>query len=187
MIIIDKPSTIHAVSPGGRCTIVDTRGDVHYTREMTRGRKFQANIPNPGKYFCNFQVKEKTDLIHYPVEVDLPKPDRNFKKTRPVEYWPELTGTPARNYFVMGLIVVGPKFRRLPFPVRLFILEHEMGHFKYADETHCDLYALDKVINEHKQNYSQAFNALYEVLNMNSPENLSRVKEIYKHCKFIKK
>jgi len=187
-ISTDKPLTIKArYLNNGPAVICDLRGDVLYKRSFSSPRYFELNLPYSGNFIARgFDVISKKELVKDTIKTDLPEPDRNYEKKFPVLYDEKLTGTPARNYYEKGIIVVGPKFKKLTYPVRLFILLHENAHFLYSDEKNADLWAFKQFIEKYGQNYSQAIQALKDVLNLKNEYNKQRVINIYKHCKLIK-
>lgn len=116
---------------------------------------------------------------------------------------PELTGSPARVFTKQGRIEKGSDFYKLPKPVRVFVLLHEVGHFFYGitdavineankmsetdgreyirkkrndSEIKCDLFALIRFLKM-GYNRSTAFYSLKTVLSR-SQDNVKRVKEL---------
>lgn len=170
--------------PPIRFEVYDERGKLYYFREL--GGKFDAvkfNICHKGHYtFSEPCIVEKiTDIEIIPVNVELPPPDRNRMKPVSIVYNKSLLTTPARMFSHEGRIEVGPRFKKYPFPVRLFILCHELGHLLYKDEENADLYAC-KIYIENGYNKSNAFYSLSKVLKVNV-RNENRILKMFKNLR----
>lgn len=182
--ISDKVTITGYVPKPTRVYVTFMNGDIFYFRDIFKPGYFEINMPLPGLFdLHNFKVvKVEPIKISYP-NFKLKKPDRNFKKKFPVRIDANLTGTPARNYFVRGEIVVSKRFLRLPFMARLFILLHEDGHFLYISEKDADKYALyHLLINGY--NNSSAYYSLKDVLNMAANVNKGRLRNILNHSNY---
>lgn len=178
---VEQPSTIYLsfTTPPDVVKVFHS-GQVYFFRYLKKDMyKIKFNVIHTGRYFCDNGNIEKIVAIEIqPLKVNLPTPDRNRIKPYKFVYSEELkNGTPARNFTAKGLIEYGDKFRALPFPCRLFILLHEIGHFYYEKETDCDLFAAYHFIKMGYNN-STAFYSISEVLK-NSPENTKRVMELF--------
>ena len=165
-----------------RFELYDERGKVYFFREL--GGKFGSikfNICKKGFYrFSEPCIVNKIVPIEIkPFGVDLPPIDRDRAQSVKVVYNPDLKNTPARIFSKKGIIEVGPRFKTFPFPTRLFILCHEVGHLFYSQEEDADLYAC-KIFLENGYNKSSAFYALSRVLKINL-RNKNRILKIFKH------
>lgn len=182
--ISDKVTITGYVDRPTRVYITFMNGDIFYFRDIFKAGYFEINMPLYGLFdLHNFKVAKIEPIkISYP-NFELKKPDRYFKKKLPIRTDATLTGTPARNYFVKGEIVLGEKFWRLPFMARLFILLHEHGHFLYRSEKDADKFALYHLL-KNGYNNSSAYYSLKDVLNMAATVNKERVKNILNHSNY---
>lgn len=157
------------------------KNELYYFRNL--GGKFykiKFNVKHPGKYFIDVDC---ANIKVIPIEItplnfELPEPDRQRLKPFQFIYNSELTGTPARNYTNTGIIEYSSYFKTLPFPLRLFILLHEIGHFYYKDEENADAYAA-KVFIDNGYNESTAIYALTKVLHP-TDKNEKRILSLFK-------
>lgn len=150
------------------------------------GGKFehiQINLCHAGQYSCNCgEIEKITPIEISPLELNLPSPDRDRIKPYTIKFNKELTGSPARNFTKSGIIEIGTRFFLFPYPIRVFILLHEIGHFYYKDEINCDLFAANEFIKMGYNN-STAMYALTKVLNCNSALNQNRIETLFKNLK----
>ena len=72
-------------------------------------------------------------------------------------------------------------FYNFPYPIRVFILNHELGHMKWVTESHCDMYALKNCL-ERGHNYSNLLYAQSLILSA-SAENVARQLKIFNELK----
>ena len=179
---ITKPSTVILALPG-QCVRVNVffNGQLYFFREIQgKHSEIKFNLVHPGKYEVNKgEVKQILPIQITPLDFTMPEPDRNRMKEYKIIHNPTLQGTPARNFTKTGLIETGVNFWKFPFPVRLFILLHEIGHFYYSDETNCDLFAA-KTFVKMGYNNSTAYYSLSKVLHP-SEKNNERLKQLFKH------
>lgn len=141
------------------------------------------NVCHAGTYKTDRGIIDKIVPIEIePLNFDLPVPDRNRMKEFKIIHNPNLplTGTPARNFTHKGIIETGLKYKTLPFPIRLFILLHEIAHFYYKDEEKCDLWAA-KMYVQKGYNNSMAYYSLSMVLNCVTDRNQDRLKNLFNH------
>lgn len=177
-----KPSTISVTLPGYayRFELYNEKGDLYYFRDIADGQKeIKFNVQRAGTFTSNvdlFKV-EINDLKINQLNTPLPKPqkERTAKQIK-IVYNPNLTGTPARNFYKLGIIEVGDKFMQQPYPVKVFIICHEIGHFFYHDEELADLFAAKLYIKK-GFNRSTALHALTDILNFESNVNKDRLKK----------
>lgn len=161
---------------------VFNNGKLYFFRELGgKHQRIKFNVCHPG----NYTISEEADTISvkpisiHPLKIKLPPPQRNeFKKFR-FKKNDALKGTPARHFYQIGLIELGPEYYKQPFPIRLFIILHEIGHFFYKDENLADLYAA-KLFIENGYNNSTALYSLTKVLNSQSFLNNERVMKLFK-------
>jgi hypothetical protein len=142
----------------------------------------QFNINHKGTYKIDVDCI-KIDVLPQtitPLNVTLPPKERDRMKHFKFVYNPDLKGTPARNYSIEGVIEYGDAFKALPFPVKLFVLCHEIGHFYYHTEKWADLYAA-KIFVDNGYNLSTAIYSLTCVLNTNSARNEDRINSLFKN------
>lgn len=183
-ITIDFPSTVYirfmTEMPKLFCCITGNTGIVEYFRYLDgRTPRMKFNLVPSADYYCNvpFEV-----LKIVPVEIpdlpSLPPPERDRYSGEPeVVYDASWTVSPASNFTQDNRIIVGPAWKNLIPPIRLFILLHEGGHFFYATEEHCDLYAF---VNFMRMGYnkSTAYYSLAKVLRK-SPSMVQRIKILF--------
>lgn len=165
---------IEVLKPVDSFTITDEKGRIYFYRLLPNGCKnFKVNIPDPGVY--NFSVdaviKEKPLIVIPEVfKIRLPKRERNRDKNYFIEHDPNQIESPAIIYTDIGRIVTGKKFKELPIPMRIFVLLHEIGHFRYSTEKFCDLYAAIEFIKL-GYNPSTAIYCLTDVLRNSAGKN----------------
>ena len=135
------------------------KGKVYFFREL--GGKFKElhfNICAKGHYIISEDCSsiEVKDIIIYEVKGELPPPDRSgFKPVKFVDN-KDLITSPARTFRKTGVIEKGKNFYNYPYPVRVFILCHEIGHFFYKSEENADFFACKL--------FEQTFNAFNNLL-----------------------
>lgn len=164
-----------------RFEIFDAKGRLFFFRDLSEKNKvIKVNVARPGTYTTNVVCK----ITVLPLEIidipdGLPPLQKNFLPDQiKYRYNPELKGTPARNFYKHGVIEFGREFLNQPYPIRVFILCHEIGHFYYHDEDLADHFAV-KLYLKMGYNKSMALHALKDVLNMESQQNHKRVKKIF--------
>ena len=160
-------------------------GKLYFFRELNGGFKnIKFNVCHPGNYEINTDVEsiKVLPLKIHPLKIKLPPKQRSFFKPFRFKKNNQLEGTPARHFYQIGLIELGKSFYKQAYPIRLFILCHEIGHFFYKDEILADLYAA-KIFIDNGYNNSTALYALTKVLNSDSEQNYERVLELFKILK----
>lgn len=165
-----------------RVEVYNDKGKVYFFREL--GGKFETinfNICHKGHYTISEDCIsiEVNPIKIFPVNVKLPPKDRNRFKEVTFEHNDSLIITPARINTKTGKIETGRTFKNFPFPVRLFILCHEVGHFFYSKEEDADLFACKLYVNN-GYNKSNALYSLTKVLKTGLP-NKKRVQELFNH------
>lgn len=143
----------------------------------------KVNLPHVGTYSGdNGEIESVCPIEIEPLNIKLPYPDRDRMKQFIIKHNPLLTGSPARNFTQTGIIETGTRYKTAPFPIRLFILLHEIGHFLYKNEDNCDAWAAKQFIAMGYNN-STAIYALTKVLNCESPTNKQRILKLFNHLK----
>lgn len=157
-------------------------GMLYFFRDLDKKfNHIKINIKHKGVY----NIDNGKILNILPIEINklsynLPEPDRDRLKRFIIVKNYNLKGSPARNFTNKGVIEIGENFFKLPFPVRLYVLLHEVAHFFYESEINCDLWAAKKFI-EMGYNNSTAFYALSKVLNCQSKSNEERIAILFNH------
>lgn len=157
-------------------------GMLYFFRETEGQKRLKFNLAQAGIFTLNC-IPDTFDILPisiHPLKINLPTPDRQEDKKFTIVFNPGLTDTPARNFFKKGLIEVGTNFVKQPYPIRVFILLHEIAHFKYSDESNCDLWAAQEFIKKGFNN-STAYYALKNVLNPGSVRNQQRIIKLFKN------
>lgn len=148
----NKPSTynIEFFDRVNKFTIYNEKNEVYYYRYLPDDiNSISVNIPDTGIYHFELNGDVKMFPLRIAKEIydiKLPKQERNREKEYHIVHDNKLTGTPALIYTETGLIVTGREFKKYPPPIRVFILLHEIGHFKYETEKYCDLYAFTEFV-----------------------------------------
>lgn len=186
VINLKERSTIYLRLPGkpDRVDAFYQNGQLHFFRFINgKYDKIKFNLTRPGMYnITDGEIEKIVPIEIEPLNIILPEPDRDRLKPYKIVYNPNLKGTPARNFTLKGIIEYGDKFKALPYPVRVFILLHEVGHFHFKNETLCDLFAAREYIKAGFNN-SVACYSLLNVLNRNSPENMERCRVLFDNLK----
>ncbi len=166
----------------GILKVYDSKGRLYFFRDINGQQRLKFNIAKADNFTlnCDVDTVEVLPLSIHLLNVSLPAPDRNDYKKYSIVYNPELTGTPARNFFRKGLIEVGTQFKKQPYPIRVFILLHEIAHFYYSSEENCDIWAAQEFIKRGYNN-STAFYALKNVLQFKSERNKARLVNLFKN------
>lgn len=164
-----------------RVEVYNDKGKVYFFREL--GGKFESikfNVAHKGHYSISEDCKsiEVKDIVIDEIKQQLPTPDRKGFKPLKFVNNPDLITSPARAFRKTGIIEKGKLFYTLPFPIRVFILCHEIGHFFYKDEDNADLFAV-KLYVKNGYNRSVAIYSLTKVLNP-TPKNIIRVEKLFK-------
>lgn len=150
--------------------------------------RLKFNVPLPGEYEANVPIEIiKTCPIEIPVLSlpVLPPADRNRWTDDPEIVFNPSLQTIARNFTNIGIIEVGPRFAELIPPMKVFIIEHEKGHFLYSDEFNADLFALVNFVRK-GYNVSTAYYTLEKYLSK-SRQQVDRLKEMFKKINNVQK
>lgn len=179
---ITSPSTVYISFTGEMpklFLVYSGNGVVEYFRYLDgRTPRMKFNLVETDDYTCNVPC----DIIKIvPVEIPklpiLPPAERDRYKGDPeIILDANWTVSPASNFTQDNVIVCGPAWMALIPPVRLFILLHEGGHFFYATEEYCDLFAFVSFMRM-GYNKSTAFYTLSKVLRK-SPQTIDRIKTL---------
>lgn len=168
-----------------RFEIYDSRGNLYFFRYLDETKRdINVNIAHAGTYTTNGNAYITVKNFQEPaLNFDLPEREKSYFRGKfNYRYNPDLKGTPARHFFKKGLIEIGPLFYVLPFPVRVFILCHEIGHCFYSDEKKADMFACFLFL-KNGYNKTTAIHSLMDVLNLRSSANVERVNHINKILK----
>jgi hypothetical protein len=188
---IDKPCTVYVKLPQSPDTfnLYDSNNKLYYFRFLTGEQYIKFNIPDNGIYHSDSSfIVENIGAIELPYWLPhLPYADRNRYKHEPdIIVNPAINGeTPARNFTDESIIEVSDEFLAFPLPIQRFLQLHEIGHYFYADEFNCDLYAFVNFMRE-GYNSSTAFYSLSCILKQ-SRENMDRIREMYDNIQSITK
>lgn len=183
-----SPSTIYVFIPV-KTEVVKVfccqKGLYYFRYLLPETENIKINIPHPGKYEISAGFITKVTPIEIePLLCNEPEPDRQREKRYIIKYNHSLTGSPARNFTHKGIIEVGQRFYRFPFALRVFILLHEVAHFKYSKEEDCDLWAAIQFIKMGYNN-STALYAITKVLK-NSDMKQNRANELFNKLNKVK-
>lgn len=188
-IDLKKPSTITAEKEeAGAVQMIDKFGRLWYFRPQMKAGLFKFNQPYAGRFFCRGFTPVKIEpLSHIRYDIDLPKFEReNNPELKSIEAG--LIGhSPALVFAKQGRVIIDKeKFAKMPPPVRLFVLLHEMGHRHYTTEHYCDIFALKKFL-EMGFNPSTAFLSLSRILDTKEGKrgtaNTARIKQLFELIK----
>ena len=165
-----------------RFVIFDSYGKIYFFRDLSkRNYQIKVNIAKADTFTTNVNCKievlpfQKTHL-----NIVLPPKEKNFyRENFEYRYNENLKGTPARNFYKEGIIEIGPNFLPLPYPIRVFILCHEIGHCFYHDEQSADLFGCWLYL-KNGYNSSMALHSLTDVLNKKSDKNRERINNLLK-------
>lgn len=162
-------------------TLRDKNNSIYFYRYLPNGCKnIRVNIPDEGVYsFDNDAL-----LIRKPLKINsgiysikLPPHERDRVKDYFIKHDPNQTKSPALIYTGTGMIVTGANFGKYPPPIRVFILLHELAHFRYKTEKYCDLWAFVEFVKM-GYNPSTAIYCLTDVLKSNAG-NDERINYLY--------
>jgi len=163
--------------------VYDSNGNVYYFRHLSeKQNEIKFNIAHKGIYQTNvsFEKLQVTPIEIKLMDIELPPYQKNFATNYDFVRNDNLTGTPARNFYKKGIIEYGgDDFWKQPFPIRVFILCHELGHSYYHDEQLADLWGCQKFLKL-GYNASSAYYALKDVLNYENPVNRKRILNLVK-------
>jgi len=171
-----------------RFCVYNGYGDLYFFRDLAPDQhEIKFNIAHPGKYSTNVNcesIKVEPIRIHNLDIVLPPHQKEHYPKDGKFiyRYNPELIGTPARNFYRLGLIELGENFFTQPYPVQEFILDHERGHSFYHDEDLADMYAAKTYISRGFNN-STALHSLTDVLKSPGVQNKERIDKLFKILK----
>ena len=186
MLTVNKPETIYIKFRGElprMFELFDCKNNRVYFQRYLDGKtpRIKFNIPNIGRYKTanNFEILKRVDIEIPKLDFSLPPFERDRIKDSTIIFNPDLANTPARIFTNEGVIEKGRDFYKYPFPIRVFFLLHEYGHFYYKTEMYCDLFALVNFL-QMGYNMSTAIYALTNVLRR-TPENKERILYIYNH------
>lgn len=165
-----------------RFEVLNDNAKVYFFRELdNKFLNVKFNICHKGFYTMSEEC-ESIDVLPIQIvksNIQLPPIERNRFRDFKIVYNKNLMSTPARNFTFSGIIETGRNFNTYAYPIRLFILCHEVGHFFYAKEENADLYAC-KIFLENGYNPSSALYALTRVLNANI-NNKKRILNLFKN------
>lgn len=182
-IKIDRPSTVYISFPEimpKSFVVTASNGDIEYFRFLDgQTPRIKFNLVVSDEYESNVPIViVKIVGIEIPELPLLPPPERDRYQGDPqIIYDPNWTESIASCFTDQNVIVHGPKWAALIPPVQLFIDLHEMGHFFYATEEYCDLYAFVNFLRM-GYNRSTAFYTLQRVLKK-TPQNGARLKYLF--------
>jgi hypothetical protein len=168
-----------------RFVIYNSRGDIYFFRDLTENnRTIKVNIKHSDIYTTNADAFYSVGPFEQTfVNSDIPDFEKFFYSGKfKFRFNPNLKGTPARHFYKKNIIETGPNFYKYPFPIRVFILCHEVAHCFYSDEMKADTFACLLYI-KNGYNKSMALHSLTDVLNMKSTQNRERVNNLIKILK----
>lgn len=165
--------------------LTDQAGEKYFFRWLDgKTPRIKFNIPDEGVYTPNVDIQViKSVPIEIPSNLPtLPPAERSRVQEPEVIFNQDYDGI-ARNYTSEGVIELGQKWARQPYPIRLFILLHEKWHMLYMTEEYCDLGAMVDFLRM-GYNQSTAFYALRNVLS-GTTENESRIDTLFENLQKI--
>lgn len=163
-----------------RFIVYNSKGEIYFFRDLTENnRTIKVNIKHADIYTTNADAFYSVGPFEETfVKTDIPDFEKFYYSGKfKFRFNPNLKGTPARHFYKKNIIETGPNFYKFPFPIRVFILCHEVGHCFYSDEMKADTFACLLYI-KNGYNKSMALHSLTDVLNMKSTENKKRVKNL---------
>ena len=166
--------------------VFDQEGNLYYFRHLDgKTSTINLNFPQDGYYHTHeetpFTIINQKPLTPGGQGIKLRQPDRDYPMNNikiEENVGDSMGGTPARIFPKIGVIEFNPKIKKYPFPIKLFILLHELGHCKYSEEVDADAFALKMYLGL-GYNASMAYYALSHILK-ESPENVIRLKILFK-------
>lgn len=205
---IKKPCTVYVKfeTPPGLFQLKHERHGLYYFRDLQgKTPRIKFNICHPGQYTANipFEIVKVVPIEIPDTLPGLPSYERNDIKDFVINDNFDFYGSPARVFVKEGIIERSKDFYKLPKPIRVFILLHEVGHFfygitdadikkanrlpepdnkdflrkrMYESEAKCDLFALVQYL-QMGYNRSMAYYSLSKVLSR-SQDNIDRVKKL---------
>lgn len=122
--------------PDSRLRIYDKDGIPFYFHDKDQGRKF--NLPK-GEYITANFINKLKEPVKY--KLNPLKPERNIK--RPDKITIHFGENPNKASIILqkGIILIDNQFLEYPRFVIEYVLQHEIGHYKFASETGADSYA----------------------------------------------
>lgn len=189
-MIIETPSTLYIKFTGSVPKIFifgNPDGTIHFFRYITSSvPRIKFNVPIPGEYDGNVPF----DVVKIvPIEIPflalpvLPPADRARWCPDPQIVFNGSLDTIARNFTDQGIIEVGPRFQQLIPPMKVFIIQHEKGHFLYSDEFNADLFALVNFVRM-GYNVSTAYYTLEKYLSK-SPQQVQRLRKLFENINSV--
>jgi len=181
---IKEPATLLIYADAGtNCKLKDDKNRLHYFRHFEKSGFYKINIPVPGSYALTGVTVEEIKPLQKVKYIEPLPPAERINTATGVHIGAENLPikSPARIYPKTGRIETSQDFKKLPPPVRLFILLHEKAHLLYKTEKHCDQYALKHFLDM-GYNHSTAMYCLTRILG-NSPEAQERKKALFNHIK----
>lgn len=168
---------------GHNCIVFDSKGKEITRRENMGEKEYFIKFPYV-KSFMKFTTVGATVLSKNIVEntfpeIELPPREKPYtgQCINSVRYIPAWH-SPASINTKRGILIYNEYFSSLPFVKKVFIKEHECGHFAYNTEKYCDLYATKKII-ELGFGLSQCLEILRNTLK-DSPEKTERYNYVTK-------
>jgi hypothetical protein len=168
--------------------VYDEFGKVYFHRYLNgRTPRIKFNMPDTGVFTSNndFDIVKEVQIELPDRLPTLPPAQRDRWKDVEIVFNPNFTDGPVRIFSHTGIIETGPSFYALPYPIQVFVMEHEKAHMFYRDEEKCDLFAF---VNFMRMGYnrSTAYYALSEVLRR-TPANIERIREMFNHIQKTQK
>lgn len=137
---------------GKSAKILDAKGNVISFRQHPEFKRFSIRIPNNEQFadcsvFGNFLTKIEVENTARGM-IKLPPQERNPTRLE-FSHFENRVGhsSPAAMNRHTGKFIYNEKFLTMPWIDRLFIFNHEKGHFFYNTEKFCDLYATKQIID----------------------------------------
>lgn len=167
LISISKKTGFAPVTPGP-VLILDTDGKVFYSHEV----KGTFNLPSGDYIVPSGQVFK---IVKPRVFTLPPLPKKERIRVLPKTFKITLHSVPDKarvNTFTGHMEFDKELMGSIPYPTRVFIGFHELGHYFYTTEWKCDLYAARKMVKL-GFNPTQIATAIYDTLS-NTPQGITR-------------
>jgi hypothetical protein len=183
-----EPTTYAITFDGGNkpklFNVYDSEGNLYYFRHLDgKTGSIELNFPDNGHFTTDdttpFTITASKPLVPSGQDIPLPPPDRSYDASNlKIQVGPPSMGsTPARIFPKIGVIEYNPNMTKYPYPIRLFILLHELSHTQYTNEASADAMAL-KLYLGMGYNASMAYYSLSHILKV-SPDNVVRLKKMF--------
>lgn len=172
-LVVDEPSGFRVIN-NKPVIILDELGNEFYSTDLLETTVTEFNLPIGTYYILQGKIAKMPEMVKYPIN-PLPKPER-LMRDDPENFEIKFVENPFTGsvFWDVKKIYLDNGLCELPLPSLVFVLYHEYAHRYYVTESHCDLYAANRMLQE-GYNPSQIGEGVVKTL---SASNYARMEKV---------